>query len=44
MTDMREVSCILEMEVMRNYDERTLDITQAAYVDHHSGMIRNAGR
>ena len=34
MTDMGEVSRILGMEVMRDYDEGTLAITQTAYVDN----------
>ena len=34
MTDMGEVSCILGMEVTRDYDEGTLAITQTAYVDN----------
>ena len=34
MTDMGEVSRILGMEVTRDYDERTLPITQTDYVDN----------
>ena len=34
MTDMREVSRILGMEVTRDYNEATLAITQTAYVDN----------
>ena len=34
MTDMGEVSCILEMEATRDNDEGTLAITQTAYIDN----------
>ena len=32
--DMGEVSCILGMEITRDYDEGTIAITQTACVDH----------